>query len=196
MKVMILKNSALIGDNEITTIQSDDGSDTFYFAGKELATALGYVRTRDVVTRHTKEWMRTTLRNIRGPGNTAPFVNIPGGVQPNRVFVTEPGLYSLVFGSRLPTAEDFQRWVFEDVLPSIRKTGTYTLPGVMNMIKGIDDMELQQLRIDDRTEARGELVRKGELVKNQRKVKAGRKGGLIAQENIRQSKTKSLTTSK
>ncbi|CAB4008217.1 Hypothetical predicted protein [Paramuricea clavata] len=132
--------------------------------------------------------MRTTLENIRGPRNRDPFVNVPGGTQPNRIFVTEPGLYSLVSRSRLPAAEDFQRWVFEDVLPSIRRTGTYTLPGVMNMIKGIDDMELQQLGMDDQAEARGDLVHKGNLVKNKLKVEAGKKGGKAVQENIRQLK--------
>ncbi|CAB3994803.1 Hypothetical predicted protein [Paramuricea clavata] len=186
MKVMILKNSALIGDNEITTIQSDDGSDTFYFAAKELATALGYVRPNDAVTRHTEEWMRITLENIKGSVFHGPLC-IPGGVQPNRIFVTEPGLYSLVFGSRLPTAKNFQRWVFEDVLPSIRKTGTYTLPGVINMIKGIDDMELRRLRDTERIEARHELDHKRNIVKDQRKAEAGKKGGLAVQEKIRQT---------
>ncbi|CAB3997200.1 BRO-C [Paramuricea clavata] len=48
--------------------------------------------------------------------------------QPNCVFLREPGLYQLIFGSRLPIAEAFHGWVFNEVLPSIRKTGSYTLP--------------------------------------------------------------------
>ena len=43
--------------------------------------------------------------------------------------VNEPGLYRLVFQSRKPEAEAFKTWVFTEVLPSIRKTGTYTVPG-------------------------------------------------------------------
>lgn len=50
--------------------------------------------------------------------------------------VTEAGLYALIFTSRKPVAKEFQRWVFEDVLPSIRKTGQYSIPkpGPANII--------------------------------------------------------------
>jgi hypothetical protein len=48
--------------------------------------------------------------------------------QPNTVLLYEPGLYQLIFNSKLPIAEAFQDWVFSVVLPSIRKTGSYTLP--------------------------------------------------------------------
>lgn len=44
--------------------------------------------------------------------------------------VNEPGLYSLVLGSRKPEARAFKRWVTHDILPAIRKTGSYTAPGV------------------------------------------------------------------
>ena len=42
------------------------------------------------------------------------------------IFISEPGLYQLIMRSNLPSAEKFQDWVFEEVLPSIRKTGTYS----------------------------------------------------------------------
>ncbi|NJO94332.1 MAG: hypothetical protein HC820_08295, partial [Hydrococcus sp. RM1_1_31] len=51
----------------------------------------------------------------------------PGGEQ-QMLTVTEPGLYRLIFKSRKTVAKRFQRWVFHEVLPSIRKTGSYTLP--------------------------------------------------------------------
>jgi prophage antirepressor-like protein len=51
----------------------------------------------------------------------------PGGDQ-KRLFVNEPGLYRLIFKSRKPEAESFKTWVFEEVLPSIRKTGRYEIP--------------------------------------------------------------------
>lgn len=47
-----------------------------------------------------------------------------GGVQNTQV-VNEPGLYSLIFGSRKPESKEFKRWVTHDVIPSIRKTGSY-----------------------------------------------------------------------
>lgn len=52
-----------------------------------------------------------------------------GGEQ-SMLIVNEPGLYRLIFSSRKPEAKKFQRWVYHEVLPSIRKTGTYNLPSV------------------------------------------------------------------
>lgn len=52
----------------------------------------------------------------------------PGGIQ-SVVVLYEPGIYQLIFSSKLDSAEHFQDWVFEEVLPSIRKTGTYSLGG-------------------------------------------------------------------
>ncbi|MCC5637786.1 hypothetical protein LC593_18455 [Nostoc sp. CHAB 5844] len=57
-----------------------------------------------------------------GNGN----VVTPGGKQ-KMLTVTESGLYRLIFKSRKPVAKRFQRWVFHEVLPSIRKTGSYSL---------------------------------------------------------------------
>jgi prophage antirepressor-like protein len=53
-------------------------------------------------------------------------VRTPGGEQ-EMLTVTEPGLYRLIFKSRKPVAKRFQRWVFHEVLPAIRKTGSYSL---------------------------------------------------------------------
>ena len=65
--------------------------------------------------------------------NNKTTLNTVGGVLPpttssgnkSLVMVNEPGLYQLIFGSKLEAAERFQRWVFEEVLPSIRKNGFY-----------------------------------------------------------------------
>lgn len=53
----------------------------------------------------------------------------PGGMQPVAT-VNEPGLYTLVLGSRKPEAKRFKRWVTHEVLPAIRRTGSYTVPGL------------------------------------------------------------------
>ncbi len=54
----------------------------------------------------------------------------PGGEQ-DMTIVNEPGLYSLVLGSRKPEAKRFKRWVTHEVLPAIRKTGSYAVPGAL-----------------------------------------------------------------
>lgn len=74
----------------------------------------------------------------------------PGGDQA-MVVVNESGLYNLVLGSRKPEAKAFKRWVTWTVLPSIRKTGSYTLPSSKNVygiLRGlIDDLERQDEQI-------------------------------------------------
>ena len=54
------------------------------------------------------------------------LIQTPGGTQ-ELLFVTEPGLYSLILGSRKPEAKTFKRWVTHEVIPSIRKTGAYSV---------------------------------------------------------------------
>ena len=61
----------------------------------------------------------------KGLGST----ETPGGEQ-SMTTVNEPGLYNLVLGSRKPEAKRFKRWVTHEVLPAIRRTGYYTVPGV------------------------------------------------------------------
>lgn len=51
--------------------------------------------------------------------------SIPGN--PNKLGIDEPGVYQLIFASRKAEAETFQDWIYEDVLPSIRKTGSYSI---------------------------------------------------------------------
>ena len=55
----------------------------------------------------------------------------PGGYQ-QMLVVNEPGLYRLIFASRKPEAKKFQRWVYHEVLPSIRKTGSYSIAPAKN----------------------------------------------------------------
>ncbi|CAB3991947.1 Hypothetical predicted protein [Paramuricea clavata] len=173
MSIQIYGNSALIGNKKISVIETDDG--TIYFAAKEFAVALDYVNPNDAVTRLTRERMRIAFKDIEGVRDSRTPC-IPGGLHPNKIFVTEPA------------AEEFQDWISEDVLPSIRKTGKYMLPGVMPAINNVKDEGLRQLPAPEKVEARDKLVCKSDIVKNQRKVESGRKGGLVAQENIRQLK--------
>jgi prophage antirepressor-like protein len=63
-------------------------------------------------------------------GISSIYIRSKDGVEQKRevIVVNEPGLYRLVFKSRKPDAEAFKTWVFEEVLPSIRKTGKYEVP--------------------------------------------------------------------
>lgn len=92
------------------------------FCGSDVARALGYARPNDAVSTHTRGAVkRRTLTN--------------GGEQ-EMTFIPEGDVYRLITHSKLPSAERFERWVFDEVLPSLRKNGAYmttaTLEKVMN----------------------------------------------------------------
>ena len=63
------------------------------------------------------------------------------------VYISEPGLYQLIFSSRLELAENFRSWVFEDVLPSLRKTGEYEMQQRQLELEALK----QQLALKDET---------------------------------------------
>ncbi len=106
-----------------------------WFAGKDVAEALGYKNTKDAVITHVdKEDKRIIQRSgIPTFENHIPKSAFPvdfdfvRGEIPNRglEFINESGLYALIFGSKLPSAKRFKHWVTSEVLPSIRKTGGY-----------------------------------------------------------------------
>ena len=84
---------------------------TFLFWGTDIAAALGYTNPLKALRDHCK-------------GRTIRSVLTNGGPQKS-IFITEGDVYRLVIGSKLPAAEKFEHWVFDEVLPSIRKHGGY-----------------------------------------------------------------------
>ena len=98
--------------------------DEILFYAKDAAESLGYSNPQKAIRNHVWKLNKTTLRELR----VVPSLGTTLDGQPNSVFLREPGLYQLIFNSRLPIAEAFQNWVFTEVLPSIRKTGSYELP--------------------------------------------------------------------
>lgn len=104
-------NNPEFGD--IRTVMIDDEP---WFVGRDLATALGYKKPE------------TSLRDRVSEEDTIKHgTPTKGGIQ-QLLYVNESGLYSLIFGSKLESAKKFKKWVTSEVLPSIRKTGTYTVP--------------------------------------------------------------------
>ena len=99
------------GFGEIRTVEIEGKP---YFCGKDVAGALGYSEPHKAVARHCRDdGMKRT-----------PIADSLGRVQ-ETVFIPEGDLYRLIVSSKLPTAEKFERWVFDEVLPSIRKHGGY-----------------------------------------------------------------------
>ena len=98
--------------SEIRTLTIDGNP---WFVGKDACDALGYKDTVNALKLHCK-----------GVAKYHPLPT-PSGTQEVRI-INEPDIYRLITGSTLPEAERFERWLFEEVLPSIRKTGLYAAP--------------------------------------------------------------------
>jgi prophage antirepressor-like protein len=115
--------------NEIQTFNfKNSGVRTFvdengnpWFCAKDVCDILGYKNSRDAVSRHTKSEgvvkrdLVKTLSNGRQQGFEMTFID-------------ERNVYRLVLRSEIPDAEPFQDWVCGEVLPTIRKTGSYGTP--------------------------------------------------------------------
>lgn len=104
-ELKVFQNSEF-GKLEIMVI---DGKE--YFPATQCAKALGYVKPADAVRKHCKG-----VSKIETPTN--------GGIQ-KVGYIPEGDLYRLIINSKLPTARKFESWVFDEVLPEIRKTGSY-----------------------------------------------------------------------
>ena len=91
-------------------------NDEPYFVGKDVATILGYSNTRDALSHHVDDEDKGVAK-----------LDTLGGRQ-NQTIINESGLYSLILGSKLPTAKEFKHWVTSEVLPVIRKHGAYMTP--------------------------------------------------------------------
>ena len=102
-------NSEEFGSIRTLTINGDP-----YFVGKDVAEALGYTAPRNAIAKHVDEEDK----------KDAPIQCSLGGTQLMTV-INESGLYSLILSSKLPTAKKFKRWVTAEVLPAIRKHGSY-----------------------------------------------------------------------
>ena len=108
MKVQVFEN------NEFGEVRTVNIKGAPYFVGNDIARPLGYKNTRKAISDHCR-------------GVTKWSIPTKGGKQQMNV-IPESDLYRLVVNSELPEAERFEKWVFEEVLPSIRKHGAYMTP--------------------------------------------------------------------
>ena len=113
-----------------TTIINDEP----YFVGKDVAVVLGYRDTSDALKKHVDEEDKGVCE-----------MPTPGGRQQMKM-VNESGLYSLIIGSKLPTAKRFKRWVTSEVLPAIRKRGAYATAPTIDKILDDPDYGIRLLQ--------------------------------------------------
>lgn len=128
-----------------------------WFVGKDVAIALGYGSGKspiNAVTNHVDDEDKGVTEMMT-----------PGGKQKVTV-INESGLYSLILGSRLPSAKSFKRWITSDVIPSIRKHGAYATPATIENIISNPDFGIELLqRLKDEQEKRKRVELENEEMK-------------------------------
>lgn len=128
MEMQIFENSEF---GRVRTLLDEDG--TVLFCGSDVAKALGYAVPRKALRDHCKGVLkRNTLTN---------------GGQQALSFIPEPDVYRLIFRSKLPTAEKFEKWVVEIVLPTLRRHGAYITPEVLSKMENSPEFTSQLIRM-------------------------------------------------
>lgn len=145
MNELQIFNSEEFGD--IRTVQLNNET---YFVGKDVATALGYADTFGALKKHIMDEDKLVCQIDSA------------GQKRDVTVINESGLYALIFGSKLESAKRFKHWVTSEVLPAIRKTGSYQNPmttdqkiqllaqGNVELTEKIDkvDKDLQEFKAD------------------------------------------------
>lgn len=122
-----------------------------YFCGSDVASALGYKRPNDAVSTHC----RATAKHS---------IPISGKMQDVN-FISEGDLYRLITHSKLESAERFETWVFDEVLPCIRKNGIYATDNVIDNILNNPDFGIELLtRLKEERSARVEAERTNSIL--------------------------------
>lgn len=109
-----MNNLQIFNNAQFGEIRTIDENGTVLFCGSDIAKALGYSNTKDALARHCKEdgvVFHDLIDNM--------------GREQHAKFINEGNVYRLITHSKLPAAEQFESWVFDEVLPTIRRNGAY-----------------------------------------------------------------------
>ena len=120
---------------DIRTVEIDG---EVWFVGKDIAEALGYGKGKSL--------NNAVANHVDDEDKGVTEMETPGGMQ-KMVIINESGMYALILSSKLDSAKKFKKWVTSEVLPAIRKNGSYTMPVSTNdkiMLLAQGHMELQQ----------------------------------------------------
>ena len=116
-------------NSEFGSIRMIEDGGRLLFSGIDVAFALGYAKPRNAINVHCKGALK------RG-------VLTSGGVQP-MIFIPEGDVYRLITKSRLKSAQNFEKWVFDEVLPAIRKTGGYLETDLLDRVNDNPELLLE-----------------------------------------------------
>ena len=136
-----IQNVQSFSNTEFGELEVIQEGDKFWFPATKCATILGYINPRKAVLDHCKEYGVTKRDAVflkhNKDGSTMEMVNTAN-------YISEGNLYRLICRSKLEGAERFERWVFDEVLPSIRKHGAYIVPELLDALNK-NEAERQRL---------------------------------------------------
>lgn len=151
----------IFNNEEFGSVRTAEINGEIFFVGKDIAQALGYADTRKAVAMHVDDDDKTNC----------PIMDSVGREQETTV-INESGLYSLVLSSKLESAKRFKHWVTSEVLPSIRKSGAYSMvdrsqlsPNLQALSMIIDSMTKQELDLKHQQEQIAKLEQSQEVIK-------------------------------
>lgn len=124
-------NLEIFSSNEFGELRTISENGKVMFVASDIAKMLGYTNTSKAISDHCRYVTKRYIPHPQGKGTLE--VN----------FIPEGDVYRLITHSKLPAAEKFESWVFDEVLPSIRKTGSYTA-------KPLDESKTKRLAIMER----------------------------------------------
>ena len=112
-----MENNLITFDNqEFGNIRVTKINNEPWFIGKDVAETLGYQNPSKAIADHVDDDDKLNNNSLSSLGQRGGWI------------INESGLYSLIMSSKLPSAKKFKRWVTSEVLPQIRRTGSYTIP--------------------------------------------------------------------
>ena len=151
-------NNDEFGSIRTVTIENEP-----WFVGKDVAEVLGYQNGSRDINRHVDDEDKLT-HQISAAGQNR-----------NMTLINESGLYSLILSSKLPNAKKFKRWVTSEVLPSIRKTGSYGKPmSQLEIAQYSINLLIEQERKMKALEAQqGEQVKRRDIIDSRLEVLNG-----------------------
>lgn len=120
---------------EVRTVMIDGEP---WFVGNDCAAPLGYSAPKNAIARYVDA------------DDKQKHQFDSSGQNREMVIINESGLYSLIFGSKLPSAKKFKRWVTSEVLPQLRKTGGYQLPDLQNNPMRLLELHYEAIKQVDR----------------------------------------------
>lgn len=123
-------------EQEVRTVLTEQGDPLF--CAKDICACLGYANARDAIARHV--FAEDVVKYDTPTNSTNQLMS----------YVNESGLYALIFGSKLEKAKSFKHWVTSVVLPSIRKTGSYSIPTLTTEQKEYVDLFMTDILLPQR----------------------------------------------